>query len=82
MYEALLTKPNITRRTTLIRPRGFDAQEDCCICGEPTATWAEAKDVPLCIPCEEKTEPGKVPTKKEWLTKLGFVLEWDWKAGA
>lgn len=75
MYEALLSKPRITRDVRLIR---VPDAEGCSICGRLTNSWAEAKDVPLCVECADKTTIPFIPSKREWLTSLGYSLDRNW----
>lgn len=56
-----------------------NGRENCCHCGEPTAFWFEPKDVPLCPACAKKLNNHMaVPSKKEWLESLGYVLPEGW----
>ena len=43
--------------------------EDCCICGDPSRTWSETKDVAICRSCAENLEEDDVPTKDGWFEK-------------
>jgi hypothetical protein len=63
----------------LRRQFGDGDHEDCCLCGTQTPFWHEKKDVPLCLPCADGTPGHLVPTKRQWLTDLGFTLPKDWQ---
>jgi len=78
MFDSLMQKPRVSHDIRLIRVAG-DPREECCMCGTPTETWAEAKDVPLCMSCAETSNVFSIPTKRQWLVSLGVNLDPNWR---
>lgn len=62
----------------LIRNHGPLNTEDCCMCDKDTPFWYEAGDVPLCCECARRFHPSSIPTKGQWLRRLGYDLPAGW----
>lgn len=52
--------------------------EECAVCKKETPFWYERIDIPLCLGCADCCQPHDIPSKRDWLRSLGFILPDDW----